>query len=195
MTQKKYTLLIDQDDVLAEYIQGVTKAYNEKYNTCISANQCISWNLYQVFGEEVDTVMHEPELFKELEPVKDALEVFERLYKSALFEMYIVTAANPICVPAKIEWIKKYLPFFPTDRVIFCHKKYMIKGDFLLDDGMHNIEEFKEAGGIPIIFDRPHNEFKGSGILRVKGWVEFEELIMKICYLEQSEECISETAI
>ncbi|MBP3888304.1 MAG: hypothetical protein J6F30_11790 [Cellulosilyticum sp.] len=195
MKQKKYTLLIDQDDVLAEYIQGVTKAYNEKYNTCISASECVSWNLYQVFGTEVDTVMHEPELFKKLEPVKNAIEVFERLYKSELFEMYIVTAANPTCVPAKVEWLKKYLPFFPVDRVIFCQRKYMIKGDFLLDDGMHNIEEFQKAGGTPIIFERPHNEFKGKGILRVKDWLSFEKLIMQICYPKQVEEDVTETAI
>ena len=188
MAQKKYTLLIDQDDVLAEYIQGVTKAYNEKYNTTISAKECVSWNLYQVFGERVETVMHEPDLFRNLEPVKDAIEVFERLYKSGYFEMYIVTAAQATCVPAKIEWIKTHLPFFPIDRVIICHRKYMIKGDFLLDDGMHNIEEFAQTGGRPIIFERPHNQFKGEGILRVKGWLEFEKLITKLCSLEEIEE-------
>ena len=49
MKEEKYTLLIDQDDVLAEYIQGVTDAYNEKYDTCISADECVTWNLYPVF--------------------------------------------------------------------------------------------------------------------------------------------------
>ena len=195
MKQSKYTLLIDQDDVLAEYIQGVTEAYNEKYKTCISASECISWNLYQVFGEEVDTVMHEPDLFRKLQPVKNAIEVFERLYRSELFEMYIVTAANPVCVPAKMEWIKEHLPFFPTDKVIFCQRKYMIKGDFLLDDGMHNIDAFKAAGGTPIIFERPHNEFKGKGLLRVRDWLEFEKLIMETCYPEQVEDSVSENAI
>lgn len=181
MEKKKYTLLIDQDDVLAEYIQGVTDAYNEKYHTQISSDECVSWNLYNVFGPEVETVMHEPTLFRNLEPVKDALEVFERLYKSDLFEMYIVTAANPTCVAAKVEWIKEYMPFFPVDRVMVCQRKYMIKGDFLLDDGMHNIEDFKKAGGIPIIFNRPHNRDGGKGILRVNGWKEFEKLIYDLC--------------
>ncbi|MBE6022178.1 MAG: hypothetical protein E7231_02945 [Cellulosilyticum sp.] len=190
MNNKKYTLLIDQDDVLAEYIKGVTKAYNEKYHTCISPTECVSWNLYQVFGEEVDTVMHEPDLFRELEPVKDAIEVFERLYMSGQFEMYIVTAASATCVPAKIEWIKEYLPFFPIDRVIVCHRKYMVKGDFLLDDGMHNIEEFAKTGGKPIIFERPHNKQKGEGILRVKGWLDFEKLIMELCEINEEEKAI-----
>ena len=193
MMNKRYTLLIDQDDVLAEYIQGVTKAYNKKYNTSISASQCVSWNLHQVFGEEVETVMHEPDLFRNLEPVKDAIEVFERLYNSGRFEMYIVTAAHAACVPAKIEWIKKHLPFFPIDRVIICHRKYMVKGDFLLDDGMHNIEEFAQTGGKPIIYERPHNMQKGEGLLRVKNWLDFEKLIIELCPLE--ENCLEEKAI
>lgn len=190
--ERKYTLLIDQDDVLAEYIKGVTQAYNEKYETHIDAEECVSWNLYSVFGEEVETVMHEPVLFRHLEPVKDALEVFERLYRSDLFEMYIVTAANPSCVEAKFEWIRKYLPYFPEDRVIICKKKFMIKGDFLLDDGMHNIEDFLAHGGTPIIFDRPHNRYKGEGIRRVKDWLSFEQMIMEMCYPEKLDKRLTE---
>lgn len=183
---KKYTLLIDQDDVLAEYIEGVTMAYNKKYHTHIQPEACTSWNLYTVFGEEVDTVMHESDLFRNLRPVDHALEVFERLYNSGLFEMYIVTAANPSCVPAKFEWLRKYLPFFPEDRVMVCKRKYMIKGDFLLDDGMHNIEAFAQAGGVPIIFDRPHNRDKGAEHYRIKDWLAFEELIMSLYYKEET---------
>ena len=195
MNEKKFTLLIDQDDVLAEYIKGVTKAYNHKYQANRDVEECTSWNLYSIFGEEIETVMHEPSLFRHLEPVKDALEVFERLYRSHLFEMYIVTAASPASVEAKFEWIREHLPFFPEDRVIICKRKYMIKGDFLLDDGMHNIEEFLEAGGTPIIFDRPHNRHKGQGIARVKDWLAFERVIMEICYPEKLEENSSEEAI
>lgn len=195
MNKKKFTLLIDQDDVLAEYIKGVTKAYNDKYQANIDVEDCKSWNLYSIFGEEVETVMHEPSLFRHLEPVKDALEVFERLYRSHLFEMYIVTAASPVSVEAKFEWIREHLPFFPEDRVIVCKRKYMIKGDFLLDDGMHNIEEFLETGGTPIIFERPHNRHQGKGILRIKDWVSFERVIMEICYPEKLEEIGSEEAM
>ena len=195
MQDKKMTLLIDQDDVLAEYIKGVTKAYNDKYGTNVAVEECTSWNLHSIFGEEIETVMHEPESFRHLEPVKHALEVFERLYRSNLFEMYIVTAANPRSVEAKFEWIKEYLPFFPEDRVIVCKRKYMIKGDVLLDDGMHNIEEFLETGGTPIIFDRPHNRQQGKGITRVKDWLTFEKILMELFYEKKLQEDSSQEAI
>lgn len=191
MIKKKYTLLIDQDDVLAEYIQGVTDAYNEKYHTFHQSQECTSWDLYSVFGEEVETVMHEPELFRKLQPVKDAIEVFERLYNNELFEVYIVTAANPQCVEAKCQWIKQYLPFFSEERFIVCRRKYMIKGDFLLDDGMHNIEDFAKWGGIPIIFERPHNKGRGEEFRRVTSWLAFEQLILSLCE-EQEDEAVGQ---
>lgn len=188
MEQKKYTLLIDQDDVLAEYIKGVIKAYNHKYQTNFTADDCTSWDLASVFGEEIDTVMHEPDLFRHLEPVRDALQVFERLYRSQLFEIYIVTAANLSCVEAKSEWLKEHLPFFPEEQFIVCRRKYMIKGDFLLDDGMHNIEAFAQEGGIPVIFDRPHNRGLGKDYKRVSSWLEFEAFIMAYCCPEESQQ-------
>lgn len=178
MNQNKITLLIDQDDVLAEYIRGLLLAYNKKFSTTIQYDACISWDLHSIFGENVEEVMHEPDLFRSLEPVKDALLVFKRLFDSGLFDMYIVTAADPRCVEAKFEWIRRHLPFFPEDHVIICKKKYMIKGDYLLDDGMHNIEDFERNGGIPVIFERPHNKNKGDHLQRVTNWLSFERFIM-----------------
>ena len=163
MTSNKPVLLIDQDDVLAEYIKGVVEAFNNKYETNFTTEDCTTWDLTSVFGESIINVMHEPELFYNLEPVIDAIEVFERLYKSGLFEMYIVTAAHPRSVEAKYWWIEKYMPFLPQSHIIVSSAKYMIKGDYLLDDGMHNIKAFKEAGGTPVVFKRPHNQNQREG--------------------------------
>jgi 5'(3')-deoxyribonucleotidase len=182
METHRPVLLIDQDDVLAEYIEGVTIAFNKKYGTCFTVKDCISWDLCSIFGDKIETLMHEPEIFSSLVPTKHALEVFERLYRSNLFELYIVTAANPRSVEAKYEWIREQLPFFPMSRMIVCMHKFMIKGDYLLDDGMHNIRDFHKSGGIPIVFERPHNAHEADEFIRVKGWLDFEKLIINTCY-------------
>ena len=57
-----------------------------------------------------------------------------------------------------------------------------VKGDFLLDDCLHNIKDFAEVGGTPIIFDRPHNRKEGIDYTRIGNWLEFEEWIMNECY-------------
>lgn len=188
----KPVLLIDQDDVLAEYIKGVVESFNEKYQTNYSTEDCVCWDLVSVFGEEILEIMHQPKLFRQLEPVTEAIETFKRLYESDLFEMYIVTAAHPSSVEAKYEWIKQYMPFFPQSHMIISSVKYMIKGDYLLDDGMHNIVAFKEAGGTPVIFDRPHNQTACSSYARVRSWKEFEKWIINECYPNMYEDLYTE---
>ncbi|MEG0013176.1 MAG: hypothetical protein RR324_07245 [Cellulosilyticaceae bacterium] len=192
MSSNKPILLIDQDDVLVEYIVAVVTAFNNKYGTSFKASECNSWNLISIFGEEIMTVMHEPDLFKDLEPVKDAIETFERLYRSNLFEMYIVTAAHPRTVEAKYEWIKEHMAFLPQSNIIVSSAKHMIRGDYLLDDGMHNIRAFAKSGGVPIIFDRPHNKLEGKEFQRIGSWKEFEILIMNECYADLSESYFDE---
>lgn len=187
MKKRKPIVLIDQDDVLAEYIKAIAEAFNKKHGTKFQCTDCKSWDLISVFGEGICEIMHEPDLFRKLEPVKDALEVFERLYKSELFDMYIVTAAQPSSVEAKFEWIQKYMPYFPLTKVIVCSVKNMIKGDYLLDDGMHNIRAFAEAGGTSIVFNRPHNYNDGKEFQRIYGWKEFEEFITEECYGVEEE--------
>lgn len=182
MSLNKPVLLIDQDDVLVEYIAAVVESFNQKYGTSFKTSDCKSWNLVSIFGEEIGTVMHEPELFRNLKPVKDAVETFERLYRSNLFEIYIVTAAHPRTVEAKYEWLKEHINFLPQSHIIVSSAKHMIKGDYLLDDGMHNIRAFKEAGGIPIVFNRPHNKEESKDFYNVNSWLEFEKFIMNECY-------------
>ncbi|MGL4737512.1 MAG: 5' nucleotidase, NT5C type [Cellulosilyticaceae bacterium] len=182
MINQKPVLLIDQDDVLAEYMKTVTYTFNEIHQTAFKPEDCNCWDLEKVFGDQIFDIMYEPELFRKLEPVPHALAVFERLYKSGLFEIFIVTAAHPASVEAKYEWIKEYLPFFPLNHIIICSSKYMVKGDFLLDDGMHNINAFAEHGGIPIIFNRPHNIGDRSEHSRINNWLEFEKFIVEQCY-------------
>lgn len=182
MINQKPVLLVDQDDVLAEYIKTVTHTFNKIHQTNFKPEDCNCWDLENVFGNKVFDIMYEASLFRKLEPVPHALEVFERLYKSNLFEIFIVTAAHPASVEAKYEWIKEHLPFFPLNHIIICSSKYMVKGDFLLDDGMHNINAFGEYGGTPIIFNRPHNIEDLSGYERINNWLEFEKLIIEKCY-------------
>ena len=188
MSQQKVTLLIDQDDVLAEYIGAVTEAFNKKYHTHFKKEDCVKWDLYSVFGDKIETVMHEPKLFRNLEPTKNAIETFKRLYESGLFDMYIVSAAHPKVVEAKLEWIKQHLPFFPTKHFIVCSCKSRIRGDYLLDDGMHNIEEFEAAGGKGVVFERPHNKYERKNYVSVADWLEFERYIIETCYPEKVNE-------
>jgi 5'(3')-deoxyribonucleotidase len=70
-----------------------------------------------------------------------------------------------------------YFPFLSWSQVIITGRKQMIRGDVLIDDGIHNLE-----GGSyrKILFTAPHNRFydaEANGMTRVHTWEEAVRII------------------
>ena len=56
----------------------------------------------------------------------------------------------------------------------------MIRGDVLIDDGVHNLEGGAYA---KILMTAPHNrnyDAEGNGMVRVHNWTQVEEAVRKI---------------
>lgn len=169
-------ILVDQDDVLALFVDGLVKKFNERFGTNYTPQDCNQWNLENVFGHRVWEIVYEKGFFRNLEPVPGAIEVFKRLYTSGRYDMFIVTASEPSAYVEKIEWLKYHMPFFSIDKhFIACKSKDAVWGDVLLDDGLHNIQAFIGIGE-SIIFNRPHNKHL-IGFKRIHDWYEFESYI------------------
>ena len=71
----------------------------------------------------------------------------------------------------------RWFPFITWDQVIIAKRKQLIRGDVLIDDGIHNLE-----GGeyIKILMTAPHNrsyDAEGNGMIRVNSWKEIEKVI------------------
>lgn len=111
------TLYVDMDDVLAQFtgkVEATPVEVKEAYN-----NEC-------------DLIPH---FFADLEPVEGAVEAYHRL--SAQFDTYILSAGswhNPTAWSDKLLWVKRHLPEVARKRLILCHRKDLLRGDFLVDD-------------------------------------------------------------
>ena len=93
-------------------------------------------------------------------------------------EVYIVTATEPEHVEEKMNGLLfRYFPFLSWNQVIITGRKQLIRGDVLIDDGIHNLEggEYKK-----ILFTAPHNRYydaEGNGMIRVSSWDEIVGII------------------
>ncbi|MET6989173.1 5' nucleotidase, NT5C type [Sediminicola arcticus] len=83
-----------------------------------------------------------PGLFKDLEPIEGAIEGVNKLLDAIHFDVYFLSTApwdNPEAWTHKRLWIDKY---FETKkikkRLILCHHKQLLIGDFLIDDREFN---------------------------------------------------------
>lgn len=177
---RKPVIFIDQDDVCNNYVENFVDRYNKKFSKNKTEEDVISWDILSHLGQEAECLFYEYEIFKDLNVREHCYEVFKVLFESDLFEMYILSAAHPYSVRYKFDWIKEKLDFFDTTHFVTGCNKNLYKGDILLDDGIHNIEEFTNGEGI--IFDRPHNRSYKGNAKRVYDWYEFANYILDKFY-------------
>ncbi len=86
-----------------------------------------------------------PGLFALMDPMPGAFEAVEKLAKK--YDVYILSTApwkNPSAWKDKVEWVQKYFPETFYKRLILCHHKDFLQGDYLIDDRpRHGTKDFQ----------------------------------------------------
>jgi 5'-nucleotidase len=167
---------IDLDDTINNLVFVWLSRYNSDYNDNLKIDDIKSWDVgsYSKIGKDFYKYLGDEKLFKSLDINKGAAEVIKILCE--VHEVYIVTANasyNKGVCDDKVNFIKKYMPFFEIKNIIFIQNKSLLNLDILIDDGLHNFEGFK---GIKIVFDRPWNRVYNEEHYRIKSWDELTKL-------------------
>ena len=171
------TVGIDIDQTLNNLNKKWFNAYNLKYNDNLKMEDVTRWGITEFVkpecGNDIFNILSIPGFFRDLEVQPNAQEVMKWL--CAKFEVYIVSSARYDVCNDKGLWLKELFPFIPYNNVIFCHNKSLIHLDYLLDDGIHNLETFT---GIGLLFDAHHNQNEDR-FPRLKGWLEVKDYFEK----------------
>ena len=181
---KKLTILVDADGVLENFSDAWVAHLNKKYGTDVSPNDVLEWDMTKVFSmltpEQVLSTELDAELYENLQPIPGGPETIRRLLSDG-HEIFVVTNTHYKIAIEKLEGtLFKYYPFLPWKQYVFTHKKQMVKGDVLVDDGVHNL-----VGGDyeKILFSAPYNrdvDAKAHGIARVENWDEAYKAITEL---------------
>lgn len=94
--------------------------------------------------------------------------------------MLIVTASNPETFEAKTKKLMEMFPFLTKEQIIREDNKQRVKGDVLIDDGVHNL-----IGGRykKFLYNQPNNsDFNEQeyDITRIYSWKEIYERISNL---------------
>ena len=140
-------IFLDQDGVLADFEDGLTKALGYKVNLKDKKD---------VYDAEKRKLTAQ-RLFRNLEPLPDAWKLVDYCMNSGI-HTEILTAAGTVnrtlVIKDKIDWIRRYVhphwivipTFSGNQKAAFAHKKSV-----LIDDRQENIDCWIEAGGIGIL--------------------------------------------
>ena len=181
---KKLTILVDADGVLENFSETWVAYLNRKYGTAVSPEDVREWDMTKAFpmltAEQVLSTERDPALYEGLQPIPGAAEVLQRLLADG-HEVFVVTNTHYKIATEKLEGtLFKYYPFLPWRQYIFTHRKQMVKGDVLVDDGFHNL-----VGGDyeKILFSAPYNrdfDAAANGMTRAENWEDVYDAIQTI---------------
>jgi 5'(3')-deoxyribonucleotidase len=175
------TILVDMDDVLEQLVEGMLRYVNAKYGTAVSPEDIVEWNLAKAFPTLTREMVYSPEydesFWQTVDPMPGADRILRRLLREG-HEIYVVTATEYETLKQKMDdLLFRWFPYLDWSHVIITANKQMIRGDVLIDDGIHNLEgwEYKK-----IMFTAPHNRFydaEANGMIRVNTWEEAVRII------------------
>ena len=177
-------ILVDMDDTIEQLLQAWIRGANEKYGRDTKYEDALSWDVSKAFPgltfEQVYSIPLEPGFWKTVEPIPGAAEALQRLM-AAEHEVYIVTATPYESVFEKMrDHLFRHFPFLSWKQVIITMNKQMIRGDVLIDDGVHNLEN---GDYVKILMTAPHNkdyDAEANGMIRVHDWAEIESIIQRL---------------
>lgn len=168
----KKVIAIDMDCVLADFLPAWVSRINLHDDPHLKLDDILGWDIKEFVKTENDVYRHlDYHFFRNLEPIKGSQVAVRKLIEE--YDVYIVTTAttHPRSLTAKLEWLTEHFPYMPHSKVVLCGDKSIIRADFMIDDGVHNLETFV---GTEILFDAPHNR-EETRFLRMKDWYEIDK--------------------
>lgn len=83
-----------------------------------------------------------PGIYKDLEPIEDSIDSVNSLLRNEQFDVYFLSTApwdNPDAWTHKRLWVAKFFnEKLIRKRLILCHHKNLLIGDYLIDDRRFN---------------------------------------------------------
>jgi len=181
-------IYFDMDDVGNELNRYMYDIYNGDHNDSRSCLDSECFYIEQNPGikataEYFIELLHNEGVFLNLEPIPGYINVIRKLIDEN-YDVRILTHPQWIskyCMNEKVEWIRRYLPFFNVENIIFTRLKEELAGKnrILIDDNPAHLKKWEENGGISVAYGKNKYTKEWTGY-RVENFEEFYNLIKQL---------------
>lgn len=186
-TAARPTILLDVDEVLAEWVQGLVARFQERHPElpCTPAAERADYNTlaYHRTPEErsaVLRILREPGFFASLEPVPGSRRAVREMRKAG-FHVEVCTKpmlSNPTCASEKLEWVRRVHGQTVSSRATITMDKTMQIGDVLIDDHPNITGHNPNPVWTQLRLTRPHNV--GLPGHRFQDWGQWESAVGEV---------------
>jgi len=172
-------VIIDMDEVIADPMGDMIAWYRNKYGLEVDYQKMLGGSWLRGFPEDHQVIVKNRLMaegfFRNLSVMLDSVEVIREMNKR--YEVFIVSAATefPNSLKDKLEWLLEHFPFLTWRQLTLCGDKRLICGDFMIDDHVRNLEQFK---GKKYLFSSAHN-MDVKGYDRINNWREAADIFLR----------------
>lgn len=168
-------IILDCDDVLYDTNRYALDKLNKKVGSIYNINDIKKWGILHNDLDQRLEFFNDPSFMYSV-PLKDnAVDFVNMLLRK--HDVFICTSVQPQCAEARIEAIKRDFPDLEISNISIKNTKN-VSGDFMLDDGPHNLCMCDVR--VPILYSQPWN-VSNNKFLRVNNYGEFLQLLENKC--------------
>lgn len=163
---KKWTVLVDMDEVLCDFISGACRIHGTTKDRLHEEVRPGTWDISGPLGTIIGRRLH-PDAFwspihlagegfwTSLQPLPEAIHIVDLLTDLVGVDWYVVSAPSRChsSHTGKIKWLRNWLGA-EFDRFVLTPHKYLFAKEnvILIDDRDENVEKFRAAGGVGIVY-------------------------------------------
>jgi len=175
-------LYIDVDDTSVDLLSEWLRLYNNDYEDSITPANILSWDVHTYVrpecGIKIYKYLKNIHLYDNILPIKNSIECINQLREDGHRIIFATASHRSRAMSYRKFDRMEELGFRPEFKsYIELQDKSLLCGDVLLDDGIHNLENFE---GHKFLFHQAHN--KDCQLYhRIFDWNEFVAEIRRIC--------------
>ncbi len=170
-------IIVDMDGILADFIGGLRDSV-ARYGATIDEEKITDFfkiedGVSRPLPVSIKSLFHQKGFFRYLPVLPGAQSALKTLSEEGHEVIIATTPAAPSSAFEKIEWFAEHFDFLDQKSLVVIHKKHLLRGDVLIDDGTHNAVGFLEANPDAFVTtlayaynDSPRYHFRG------KDWPE-----------------------
>jgi 5'(3')-deoxyribonucleotidase len=183
---RRKRLLIDVDDVLAEFTNAALDALHRLTNRRRTRADFDVWDwMFTCLTEEerapLIEELNQQGFCKTLQPIPGAIEGVKHL--RTIVDIFPVTAhfPTPTWVHDRDEWLYRVFGF-DRKQIVYTGSKFLVKGDAFLDDNPDHVVAWKREypEGMPMLWHVPNTESAGLHEFRVRSWPEVIDRVERL---------------
>lgn len=178
----KPIVLLDADGVIFDYDHAFLRTYKKVTGVALDKSVITKYNLMSCvplkksFVKRLKTQLNKPGWAAKIKPYPEAIIAVKKLMKIA--NVYFVTAntrSNKTWTYDREKALQKF--FGDKVKLVHTHHKYLVHGDFFIDDKLENVAEWQKwhPKGLAIVWHKAYNTaYQG---IRADNWNDIIKMV------------------